>query len=234
MIRIAVFDDTRERCEALAALLEKELSGRSVEIEIFPSTGELLRYITSGGYAPDIAFLGVELWDGDGIELAKKLNELIPACRIVFLSDSLRPASEVYRAEHVWFILRPELPRYLAAALERALTPIETGRDRGIVVKGRGHAAFVPLEKLLYLERCRRTTLVRTTSTEYVCSERPASLLGGELAESFIRCHVSYWVNREKITALEKGEFVLCDGTRIPISRSRRDEARAAFLSRGE
>ena len=230
MIRIAVYDDTVEHCEELAALLEKEMKGRSAEIERFPSTGELLRYITSGGYAPDIAFLGVKLWDGDGIALAEKLNEIIPSCRIVFLSDSLQPASEVYRAEHIWFILRSELPRFLGPALERALSAPESVRGRGILVKGRGKATFVPLGKLVYLERCRRKTLVRTQNGEYVTSERPASLLEGEAAESFIRCHMSYWVNREKIASLERDEFVLFDGTRIPISRSFRASARAAFL----
>ena len=230
MIRIAVYDDTVEHCEELAALLEKEMKGRSAEIERFPSTGELLRYITSGGYAPDIAFLGVKLWDGDGIALAEKLNEIIPACRIVFLSDSLQPASEVYRAEHIWFILRSELPRFLGPALERALSAPESVRGRGMLIKGRGKATFVPLGKLLYLERCCRKTLVRTQNGEYVTSERPVSLLEGEAAESFIRCHMSYWVNREKIASLERDEFVLTDGTRIPISRSFRAEARAAFL----
>ena len=228
MIRIAVYDDTIEHCEELSALLEKELKGRSVEIERFPSTGELLRYINSGGYSPDIAFLGVKLWDGDGIDLAKTLNELVPACRIVFLSDSLRLASEVYRVEHVWFIFRPELPRFLGLALERALSAPEGGR--GILIKSRGKTTLVPIDKLLYLERCSRKTLVRTPNCEYVTSERPASLLEGEAADSFIRCHMSYWVNRENISSLERDEFVLTDGTRIPISRSFRAEARAAFL----
>ena len=234
MLRIAIYDDTIEHCEQLSALLENELKGRGAEIERFPSSGELLRYITSGGYAPDIAFLGVRLWDGDGISLAEKLKELIPACRIVFLSDSLRPASEVYRVEHVWFILRSELPRFIGPALERAMSVPESIRGRGILVKGRGKATFVPLEKLLYLERCRRKTLVRTLNGEYVSSEHPDSLLEGEAAESFIRCHMSYWVNRERITALERGEFVLTDGTRIPISRSFRAAARAAFLENRE
>ncbi len=231
MIRIAVYDNTIEHCEQLVAILKEQLAGRSVEIERFPSSGELIRYITVGGYAPDVAFLGVQLWDGDGISLAEKLKDLVPACRIVFLSDSLRPASEVYRVEHVWFILRSELPRFIGPALERALSVPESIRGRGILVKGRGKATFVPLEKLLYLERCRRKTLIRTRNGEYVSSERPDSLLEGEAAGSFIRCHMSYWVNREMITARERSEFVLADGTRIPISRSFRAQARAAFLS---
>ena len=140
MLRSAICDNTKEHCFALAALIEQELRGKRVEVECFPSSEELLRHIRSGIYKPDIAFLGVELWDGDGIALAEKLNELIPSCRIVFLSDSLRPASEVYRAEHVWFILRSELPRFIGPALERAMSTTDLGRGRGIMVKGRGRA----------------------------------------------------------------------------------------------
>lgn len=234
MLRIAVYDDTREHCEEITALLKRELKGRSVEIERFPSSGELMRYLTSGGYMPDVAFLGVELWDGDGIEQAVRLNELVPSCRIIFVANSLHFATEVYRADHVWFILRGELEQRIGPALEKALSLPEFARSRTMLVKGKGKASLVPLERLLYLERDGRKTLIRTESGEYVVSDPPSRLLEGGLAESFIRCHMSYWVNREKIASMECGEFVLCDGTRIPISRTWRAAARAAFLSRRE
>lgn len=230
MLRIAVYDDTREHCDEISALLARELKGRCAEVEVFPSSGELQRYITSGGYRPDVAVLGVELWDGDGIEQAVWLNEFVPSCRIIFVANSLHFATEVYRAEHVWFILREELERRIGAALRRALAQTECGCDRGLLIRRKGKAFFLPPDKILYLERHVRNTLVRTEDGEYVTSDGPGRLLQGELADSFIRSHMSYWVNRSKITALERGEFVLTDGTRIPISRSWRGSARKAFL----
>lgn len=230
MLRIAVYDDTREHCEEISALLARELKGRCAEIERFPSSGELQRYITSGGYRPDVAFLGVELWDGDGIEQAVRLNALVPSCRIIFVANSLRFATEVYRADHVWFILREELEQRIGPALEKALSLPEFGRGRGLLVKWKGKVCFLPLNKILYLERDGRKTLIRTDLGEYVTSERPFQLLAGELSDSFIRSHMSYWVNREKISAMEGGEFILFGGTRVPISRSWRSAARTAFL----
>ena len=230
MLRIAIYDDTREHCEQLAALIRRTLGARRCEPECFPSSGELLRYIREGHYAPDAAFLGVRVYDGDGIALAERLNELVPACRIVFLSDSLRDATEVYRAEHVWFILRSELEERIGPALERALAPHELARGGAILIRGKGRACLVPLERLLYLERECRWTILRTEDGEYSTAERPSLLLSGGPAERFIRCHMSYWVNRDKISSMERGEFVLCDGTRVPISRGFRAAARAAFL----
>ena len=230
ILRIAIYDDTREHCEQLSALLERELKGRCAEVEYFPSSGELLRHIDCCGYVPDVAFLGVTLWDGDGIALAEKLNELVPACRIIFLSDSLHDATEVYRAEHVWFILHDELEQRIGPALQRALSVPDFKRGKGLLVKGKGRVCFVPLEKILYLERDGHKTLIRTEDGEYVSSERPFRLLEGGLADVFIRSHMSYWVNREKIAAIERDEFVLCCGRRVPISRSWRSAARHAFL----
>ena len=230
MLRIAVYDDTREHCEEIAALLSRELKGRSAEIERFPSSGELQRYIVSGGYKPDVAFLGVELWDGDGIEEAIRLNALVPSCRIIFVANSLHFATEVYRADHVWFILREELEERIGPALKKALAAPECGHGRALLVKGKGRASLVPLDSVLYLERDGRRTLIRTAEGEHVTSERPSHLLADKLADSFIRSHMSYWVNRDKIASMECGEFVLCDGTRIPISRSWRRAAREAFL----
>lgn len=230
MLRIAIYDDTREHCEQIAALLERELKERHAEIEYFPSSGKLLSYITEGEFAPDLAFLGVTLRDGDGIALAQRLNKLVPACRIIFLSDHLRDATEVYRAEHVWFILHEELEARIGPALEKALSAPECGHGRGLLIRGKGKVCFLPLDRILCLERDGRKTLIRTGHGEFVTSERPAALLTGELADSFIRCHMSYWVNRDKVLAIEGSEFVLSDGTRVPISRSWRASARAAFL----
>ncbi len=229
MLRIAICDDTTPHAREIAALLQRRLPVRRIEIEGFPSPGELLRYIGSGGYAPDIAFVGVQAGEDGGIALAERLNELVPACRVIFVSNTLEPACDVYRAEHVWFILRSELEARITAALRKALSSVEACRGTGLVIRSRGKAVFLPLDELLFLERDGRRTLIRTERGDYVSAERPVKLLEGELGESFVRSHRSYWVNKRKIRAMERGEFILYDGQRIPISRSWRGEARAAF-----
>ena len=82
---------------------------------------------------------------------------------------------------------------------------------------------------------CTRDRAARVgVNGEFITSERPCRLLAGEMAGGFIRSHMSYWVNKEKIAAMAHGEFVLCDGTRIPISRNWRVAAREAFLASRE
>ena len=230
MLQIAICEDTPEHARQLSELVEAELQEQRSEIEEFRSPEELLRYIVSGSYAPEIALIGIEAGEGGGIALAQRLNELLPACRIIFLSDDLRDVREAYRAAHVWFILRGELGEHLPAALQKALSLPDSGRGAGLLIRGKGKAMLIPLDEIYYLERACRRTLIQTEKGSFVSAERPCRLLAGEAEQSFIRSHRSYWVNRKKIRAIEHDEFVLQNAQRIPISRSWRVSARAAFF----
>lgn len=234
MLRIAICDDTTPHAEQLAAHIQRELRTQRFELEGFPSPDELLRYIRTGGYEPDIALVGVEAGKGGGIALAEQLNELLPACRIIFVSDSLRAACDVYRAEHVWFIFRGQLEQRIAPALHKAISSLDAGRGTGRVIRQKGKAVFIPRQEVLYLERRSRHTLIRTETGEFISSERPEELLAGDHDGSYVRCHRSFWVSKSKISAMEGSEFLLRDGSRVPISRSFRCAARAAFLGSGE
>ena len=87
------------------------------------------------------------------------------------------------------------------------------------------------LRDILYLERILHKTRVQMRNGTEMVTASPAELLKDVTEGAFIRCHQSYWVNYEHINAMEKNEFVLSDGTRIPISRTFRDSARAEFFS---
>lgn len=233
MLRLAICERDQEYRHQLAALLEANIKPLECEIESFCCAEELLRCL-SADYAPDIAVLGILSDSERAISLAEKLNLLIPACRIIFVSDELRFATEVYRADHVWFLLRSELSERIAPALRKALSSIETYRREGIVIRSRGNVTVVPLDEVLYLERDGRRTIIRTEKESFTSSEPPSRLLKGALAHSFIHSHRSYWVNKGKIESLAHDDFVLASGELVPISRSRRAEAREEFLNRSE
>ena len=61
-------------------------------------------------------------------------------------------------------------------------------------------------------------------------TQSPQALLAGDAAGEFIRCHQSFWVNSRAIAGMEHETFCLSDGTRVPISRSYRKDAREAFF----
>lgn len=83
---------------------------------------------------------------------------------------------------------------------------------------------------MLYLERSLHKMLVHTTDGDLETTQSPQALLAGDVADEFIRCHQSFWVNCRAIVGMEHETFCLSDGTRVPISRSYRKDAREAFF----
>ena len=170
----------------------------------------------------------------DGIELAKRLNALVPGCAIIFLTAYLSYAPDVYETRHVYFVLKSELDRRIGSALRAALA--ETAAPASLQLATAHGYRNVPVTDVLFLERILRKTRVVMTDGEELVTAAPAALLEAVPDGVFLRCHQSYWANFSHITAMEKDEFVLTGGLRVPISRSYRSAARSAFFAnlRGE
>ena len=234
MLRIAICDDNPLHLDHTASVVGRELCSYLPDIDLFPDAASLLRRLDEAAYAPDIAILDIEMDGKNGIELARELNRLRPNCRVIFLTGYIDYAPQVYEAEHVWLVLKSRMDEHMGAALRKALAAVapDSASMHGITLKGKGASRFLPLGDILYLSRVGRKAQIVTNSGSYYSSTRPSELIPDELSAFFVRCHQGYWVNLNRITAMDKDVFVLSDGSRIPISRTCRAEARARFFER--
>ena len=231
MINIAICDDNADACRYTASLVEREMRAYAFETEIFSDTKALIDAISKAGYSPDIAILDIMIGEESGIALARQLKRQLPSCGIIFLTGYADYAPESFETEPVWFITKSTAETYLGPALQRAIERADSWKGRlGIVARSGGKRFFLPLNEVLYLDRFARRTRIVCRDGSYEISGRVESLLGDEVREYFIRCHQGYWVNLRHIAGLEKEEFVLTDGSRVPISRTYRDEARRRFF----
>ena len=232
MLKIAICDDNPEHLKFTASLIQKELSSFRLELETFSVASQLIKLVEVDNYRPDIAVLDIALGQENGIELAKRMNSLVPTCRIIFLTGFADFAPASYEARHVWFVLKSSAEEYIGAALRKALSLSDERTEKiGITAKTGGKCFFLPLGDVLYLSRVARKTQIVCVDCGYYVSGTPQGLINQKLAPFFIHCHQGYWVNLQHIAALEKNEFVLTDNRRIPISRSLREEARSRFFA---
>lgn len=230
MISIAICDDLPEHLDYTEVLTQKSLPAIQAEIRAFPSADALLTAVRAEGFAPSLAILDIRLGEESGITLAKELNLLLSDCAIIFLSDYPDYISESYTARHVWYVLKSQAEQYLPKAVQAALSPSAEGL--GILVKNRATNLVLPLGELLYLERVGRKLHIVGQKEDYLVTSSPASLIHGQLAPYLLRCHQGYWVNLLQVQALDKEEFILSNGKRIPISRTFREDARKRFFDR--
>lgn len=116
----------------------------------------------------------------DGIELAKRLNALVPGCAVIFLTAYLSYAPDVYETRHVYFVLKRELDRRIGSALRAALA--ETAAPASLQLATAHGYRNVPVTDVLFLERIlRKTRVVLTDGEELVTAapRRPAGSRAG-------------------------------------------------------
>ncbi len=75
--------------------------------------------------SPDVAFLDIELRDGNGLDLARKLKELNPKINIIFVtgfSDYMKEAFDMYASG---YIFKPVLAEKIKCELNNLRYPVE-------------------------------------------------------------------------------------------------------------
>ena len=113
----------------------------------------LLAAVTQQGYAPRVAVLDIRMAGMDGIELAKRLNALVPGCAVIFLTAYLSYAPDVYETRHVYFVLKSELDRRIGSALRAALA--ETAAPASLQLATAHGYRNVPVTDVLFLTEAR-------------------------------------------------------------------------------
>ncbi len=231
MLKLFICDDNLLHLAHEIAYLSSLPIRSEFELQAFSAPNELFTRIRSGD-VPDIAVLDIEMPKVDGISLAESLNRLCPHCKIIFLTGFTQYSYDAYYADHIWYVLKTDMEKYLPAALEKAISLLqETQSEPFLAVQQQRTLRRLPLRKVLYLERVTYRTKVKTMEEEIYVRAAPAEMICHLPSGSFIHCHQSYWVNAEKISTMIGKSFLLTDGSSVPISRTYRQAAMEAFCS---
>lgn len=229
MIHIAICDDDNIQIKITEKLIREAAARFSPEIDLFSDGEDLLRAIRNSDYIPELAVLDIRMPKSDGVNVAKQLNELTPDCRIIFLTSFLGYATEVYEARHSYFILKSQLADRIDAALTKTLE--DYLNDIRISFREEGAIKIQQAGKVLYLERnLKKTNIVCVGGERHITAMKAEELLKTVPKNIFVQCHQSFWVNVENIRSMTADSFVMINGDEIPVSRSRKKEAKEAFF----
>lgn len=231
MINIFLCDDNAVQLRYVHDFIEDYAKDKPFCVCIFDCKSAKYLLSSIEGQTADIAVLDISLGKDNGIELAKAINSRYPSCQIIFLTAYPEYTSDAYFAEHSWYILKKDMAKYLTAALDKCIDTLEKGYYEALAiwVKKRRSMERVPVSEILYLERVGHQTKVVKLRDTMLCRQSPEELLSVLDGYTFIHCHQSYWVNSSKIFSLVGDTFHLIDGSKVLISRSRKNEAARLF-----
>ena len=166
----------------------------------------------------DVIFLDIELPELSGLDFIKAFEDL-PT--IVLMSNMKKYAVDAFEFEVLDFLPKPiEYGRFLKTVnkLEKVFTPNNNAESDSIFFKVNGKLQKIKLSHILFFESMSDYVKIITKEKTYVVLQTMTKLQK-TLPNIFIRCHRSYIINLEKVTALDDRVLEM-EGHAIPVSRS--------------
>lgn len=224
---IGICDDDRLWCRHAEQIIEEYAFQTDLNAEIFcfPDREALWDY---EGMPLDVLFLDIVLKEESGIELAGDINKKWKHCKIVYLTNYLHYATEVYETEHIFYALKAQLDLKIGKIFDKLLHEMEQNQ-KSLVFSTGGDSVVLAPEEIYYFERHGRSTFIETVWGKYEIKDKLGDLEKRLPPTDFLRCHNSYIVYLPNIKKADKGIFVMKNGDVIMVSRSYEKRTKASF-----
>lgn len=233
-LRIALCDDNLLATDTISASVQSFFSEKSIstQIEAFHKPEQLLDFCQRS--VVDLVLLDIDMPELDGIRLGAILKEKQLVPEIIYISNR---EDKVFSALHVHpfgFVRKSQFLKDLEDVLDSyiKLCLLKKDPQKLLVVTPEGRRS-VPADEILYFEGD------GTYQTMYLTGDRPPVRITSRMKtleesladQGFLRIHKGYLVNFRHINSIRTEEVVLKNGRTLPISRSKAQEMRSAYLA---
>jgi two-component system LytT family response regulator len=239
-LRILIIDDEAPIRELITGIIENYCENAEVcgTAEGVKSGLEAINSLN-----PDLVLLDVNLTDGTGFDLLKKLEEIRFA--VIFITAYEKYALNAFRFSAVDYIMKPVNIDELVAAIEKASDVIERQNlnqqlknffeninsrpeDKKIVLKDIKSIYIVKVSDIIRCESDHNYTTFFLNNGKQVVVSKTLKEFEEILSDyMFLRTHQSHLININYIVSFEKNEggyLRMADGSPVPVSKRKRDE----------
>lgn len=228
MMRVAICDDELSWVERSKQILLDygKCVGLELEVCCFSNSEELLGYT---GEPLDVVFQDIVLQEENGIAVAAEINGKWKNCQIVFVTNHLYFATDVYATEHIFFVVKEQFEAKVPEVFHKLLHEMEQNQEQLVFHLIGGNEVVLNPADILYFERNRRITKVQTVWGTYEVWDKLDEILPRLSALDFVRCHNSYITYFPAVREMQKDSFLLNNNQKIMISRSYQKGVKQSF-----
>lgn len=229
-MKIIVCDDNKREAQENKSLLEtnKELIGADIEIR---TPNDFRISLEEDILKCDIVVMDVEFVgeDYDGIKLVEMINEKLPACQVIFLTNYLEFATEVYETKHCYFVVKANANIMLERAIHKAVTLWkEETKQQYLEIAHNGKKKQISISSIVYMEKIQRKVYIHTEQEVYESYDSLNKL--AKASQTFLKCHGSYAVNMNAIETMSRDSIELTGGITVPIGRTYQEVCKELYL----
>ncbi len=216
-MRIGICDDNEIYLNYLHQLTLQLLPDQPQMICEVLLPAKLKALIAAGDFPYDILITDIDLVEANAIDLVKELQYRNPGCVVIFISNYLQYALDVYEVTHLYFVLKNEAEKNLPKALDRAVSLVREQKDALLSIHYQHNHHQIKLSEIIYLESLGRYLTIHTKQQTFTCI-RALKDIEKELNSFFGQCHKSFIVNYHYVHTLQPSRCITTTGITIPIS----------------
>lgn len=232
MIRLGICDHDEKILNLLCKMIVEQY-GEQLQIQTWKSPEEQLFGCEEGHIPLDIVLIDIAARRESGIELAKKLQQFSKRIKIVFITDFVEFAADIFEIESVYLLKKPVSVLKLVEVIDRAIEKVRSEETQVITFQSKGAVFQINSTSISYVESKERKLLVHRDMGDLITVYMKMDELEEKLRpmQIFLRCHHSYLINMKCIQTFTTQEIELLDGTKIPVSRPKSKTAKENFLA---
>ncbi|MEG1718858.1 MAG: LytTR family DNA-binding domain-containing protein [Clostridia bacterium] len=229
-MNIAIIDDVVTDCQLLLSFIERYCQENKIadNIDVFLSGDEFLNSYQKDKY--NIIFLDVFVGDLNGIEIAEVIRKKDTNCKIIFASISNEFAVKSFRVRAFDYIVKPYSYEHIKMTMDLCVDEIKSVGRYIELKEGRAYIK-VMLCDIIYVDYDNHYVRLHTDKRmikTYSYFDDFAPKFEGQ--SNFLQCYRNCIINIDNIETIDKSDFILKDGERIPISHKKYVEVKQQFL----
>ena len=222
-MNIAIIEDSGQELSLLERCLQSYLSSRQVYrvIDTYTSGEAFLENWPSKSY--DLVFLDILMEGISGIEVARKIRETDSECLLIFISSSKEYALQGFEVRAFDYLLKPLSEERFQKTM--ALCQNELAKHiRYIEVKESRTLVKIPLNEIIYTDYYNHYIQIHTAA-RLIRSYQQFDVFSPLLLcyPQFLCCYRNCIVNMDHVDSVDKHDFVMENGERVPITRGNRN-----------
>ncbi len=186
------------------------------EYQFFQNSEEVIQAIDAGTFHCHLLFMDIMMNDGNGFHTAQYICSHCAETDLIFVTASPEHVYECYHYHAYAYLLKPISEQNIQKELLRYLDDIQFP-DNTLTITFQGTTRRIPISSILYIESNLRKITIHTNRNDYFCYRKLDEIAGTLKNDGFIRCHQSYLVSMEKVTAYTNSCLYIQD-IKIPVS----------------
>lgn len=228
---VVICDDEQDYIDRAKKVLQEFADEIGVKVNIITYTEprDLIKDLETKKIIPVLIFMDIDFENTTGIKTVEKINEMFKEGRIIYLTNYLEFATDVYTTEHFYYVKKGELKDRLPDILEKFRKEMESENKYYRTALKNKKFVSIKVKDILFFERQGRYTNIYTKDNVYQTKDKLDEIENELDSDEFVRCHNSYLVPLAQITEYKRDKVDIVEYD-IPISRNYQQEMRDRYM----